>query len=522
MKEGIKPDAVRAKLSPPAARRRTAEGKVVVIGGGLGGLSCAIHLAVKGCRVTLLEKEPELGGKLQRVEEAGYRFDNGPSTMTMQPVFDAVFAAAGRRREDYLTFNPLDPIARNSFHDGTVVEVTQDASAMEAQMAAYSPEDARNYRAFMKESRRLYRLAEQEFLSGLMLDWRDKLRPSLLSGFCRIKPLTSMERTLRRYFRHPHTLAMFGRYATYVGSAPQQAPSIFNMMAHVESGLGVFAVQGGTYSIVEAFARLARELGADIRTGVEARSIVSENGRAVGVDTDEGIVRAAAVVVNADPLAARLKLLPENRRQAAAFERKLERLEPSVAGFVLLLGVREDYGLLRHHNVFFPEHYPREFDDLFCRRQLPEHPAIYVCRSGVDARSRSSLFALVNAPASREGLNYEAIKEDYAAAIVSRLEQRGLHGLGRAIQPERGGFSRILTPDDLERRTGAWRGTIYGASSNRFSQAFFRFPSRDRGIRGLWYVGGSTHPGGGTPIVTLGGRLVAERLIGEELGLQRS
>ncbi|MCM3747733.1 phytoene desaturase family protein [Paenibacillus pasadenensis] len=521
MIKDAKPGAVRAKLSPPAARPRTAEGKVVVIGGGLGGLSCAIHLAAKGCRVTLLEKEPELGGKLQRVEEAGYRFDNGPSTMTMQPVFDAVFTAAGRRREDYLTFHPLDPIARNSFHDGTVVEVTPDASVMEEQIAAYSPEDARNYRAFMEESRRLYRLAEREFLSGLMLNWRDKLRPSLLSGFCRIKPLTSMERTLRRYFRHPHTLAMFGRYATYVGSAPQQAPSIFNMMAHVESGLGVFAVQGGTYSIVEAFGRLASELGVDIRTGVEARRIVSENGRAVSVDTDEGVFRADAVVVNADPLSARLKLLPEDRLQTAAAERKLERLEPSVAGFVLLLGVCEDYGLLRHHNVFFPEHYAREFDDLFRRRQLPEQPAIYVCRSGGDA-TRRSLFVLVNAPACREGLNYEAIKEDYAAAIVSSLEQRGLHGLGRAIQPERGGFSRILTPDDLERRTGAWRGTIYGASSNRFSQAFFRFPSRDRDVRGLWYVGGSTHPGGGTPIVTMGGRLVAERLIGEELGLQRS
>ncbi|OXM14301.1 phytoene desaturase family protein [Paenibacillus herberti] len=493
--------------------------RVAIVGGGLGGLSCAIHLAAKGCQVTLLEKEAELGGKLQRVEEAGYRFDNGPSTMTMQPVFDAVFAATGRRREDYLEFQPLNPIARNSFHDGTIVDVTTDVAAMEEGIAAYSPEDARGYRPFMNESAKLYRLAEQEFFSGLILDWKDKLRPSLLSGFSRIKPFASMDRTLRKYFCHPNTLAMFGRYATYVGSAPRQAPSIFNMMAHVEGGMGVFAVRNGTYSIVEAYARLARELGVDIRTGVEVQRVSTERGKAVGVETEEGFLRADAVVVNADPLAALRLLVPEEKQRPSTKAQRLDRLEPSVAGFVLLLGSRREYSGLLHHNVFFPEEYGREFEDLFNHRQLPEQPAIYVCRSASApfSEKRSSLFVLVNAPAQREGLNYEAVKEAYADRVIGNLEQRGLQGLSRATRPEEGGFRRILTPDDLAQRTGAWRGTIYGMSSNRFRQAFFRFPSRDRDIRRLWYVGGSTHPGGGTPIVTIGGRLVAERLL-EELG----
>ena len=138
----------------------------VIIGAGLGGLSCAIHLAARGWRVRVLEKEPEPGGKLQRVEEAGYRFDNGPSTMTMQPVFDAVFQAAGRRREDYLTFYPLDPIARNTFHDGMIVDVTGDASRMEEQIARYSPEDALRYREYMRESGRLYGWRKKSFSAG--------------------------------------------------------------------------------------------------------------------------------------------------------------------------------------------------------------------------------------------------------------------------------------------------------------------------------------------------------------------
>ncbi|QJC53956.1 phytoene desaturase [Paenibacillus albicereus] len=515
---GPEPAAARA-----AAGSRRAGRRIAVVGGGLGGLSCAIHLAAQGCRVTLLEKEPELGGKLQRVEADGYRFDNGPSTLTMQPVFDAVFEAAGRRREDYVRFRPLDPIARNRFADGTVVDLTSDAERMEAQIAAYSPEDARNYRAYMRESARLHALAEREFLSGLILDWKDRLRPSLLAGFARIRPLASMERTLRSYFRHPNTLAMFGRYATYVGSAPRQTPAVFNMMAHIEAGGGggVFAAEGGSYAIVEAYARLARELGVDIRTGAEVRRIAVLHGRAAGVETDSGFVRADAVVLNADPLQALRRLVPELHRPSMP-DRRLDRPEPSVAGFVLLLGVRGELDGLLHHNVFFPDDYEAEFDDLFRRRELPADPAVYVCRSGAGGAAeagpgngRTSLFALVNAPAQRDGLDYEALRHSYAQRVLDRLEAHGLSGIAERTATEAGGLRRVLTPDDLARRTGAWRGAIYGMSSNRPSQAFFRFPSRDRDIRGLWYAGGSTHPGGGTPIVTIGGRLVAERLLEE-------
>ncbi|MGN7454280.1 phytoene desaturase family protein [Paenibacillus pasadenensis] len=517
---------------PPPARAAAASSgrtgrRIAVVGGGLGGLSCAIHLAARGCRVTLLEKEPELGGKLQRVEADGYRFDNGPSTLTMQPVFDAVFAAAGRKREDYVRFRPLDPIARSRFADGSVVDLTADAERMEAQIAAYSPEDARSYRAYMRESARLHALAEREFLSGLILGWKDRLRPSLLAGFARIRPLASMDRVLRSYFRHPNTLAMFGRYATYVGSAPRQTPAVFNMMAHIEAGdgggSGVFAADGGSYAIVEAYARLARELGVDIRTRAEVRRIAVLHGRAAGVETDGGFVRADAVVLNADPLEALRRLVPELDRPSTP-DRRLDRLEPSVAGFVLLLGLRGELGGLLHHNVFFPDDYEAEFDDLFGRRELPADPAIYVCRSGggaaagaVGGSGRTSLFALVNAPAQRDGLDYEALKDAYAERILGLLEARGLSGIAERTDPQAGGLRRVLTPDDLARRTGAWRGAIYGMSSNRPSQAFFRFPSRDRDIRGLWYAGGSAHPGGGTPIVTICGRLVAERLL-EELG----
>ena len=256
-----------------------------------------------------------------------------------------------------------------------------------------------------------------------------------------------MDVTLRRYFRHPHTLAMFGRYATYVGASPDRAPSIFNMMAHVETGLGVFGVRGGTYSIVEAFVRLAQELGVEISLSTEASRIRVRNGRAVGVETADGdFAEADTVIVNADALAAVQRLLPEHERPSSP-GRKLEQLEPSVAGFVLLAGVERDYPDLLHHNVFFPERYSREFVDLFDHRVLPEEPAIYVCRSGGaegaghaggfsgsahPQTARTSLFILVNAPARRPGYSVSDIREAYAERILKRLEEAGLTGLKSA------------------------------------------------------------------------------------------
>ena len=246
-----------------------------------------------------------------------------------------------------------------------------------------------------------------------------------------------MDVKLRRYFRHPHTLAMFGRYATYVGASPHRAPSIFNMMAHVETGLGVFGVKGGTYSIVEAFVQLAQELGVEISLSTEASRIRVRNGRAVGVETADGdIAEADTVVVNADALAAVQRLLPEHERPSSP-GRKLEQLEPSVGGFVLLAGVERDYPDLLHHNVFFPQRYSREFVDLFDHRVLPEEPAIYVCRSGGaegrGAREASAvpLILRLPAPACSSWSTHPLVGPD----ILSR-NQRSLY---RACSPEAGG-----------------------------------------------------------------------------------
>ncbi|BBI33636.1 phytoene desaturase family protein [Cohnella abietis] len=484
--------------------------RVVVIGGGLGGLSAAIRLATAGFSVTVLEQQPTLGGKLQRIQLGHYTFDRGPSTITMPEAFRRVFTSAGRKMEDYIQLYKLNEGTRNIFSDGTTVDLSSDLEAVESQISAYSLEDAAQYKSFMKESEILYRLAECNFMTQI-LGWKEKLQPRMALAFARVRPFMTMDKLLRRYFHHPNTIAMFGRYATYVGSSPWSAPAIFGMLPHMENALGIYGVKGGTYAIVEGFSRLARELGVTIKTGVRVTRILSRNGRAVGVSTDQGYYDADYIVANGDVLSVCEELLDDKDRGAMS-RKKVTEYEPSLSGFVQLVGVKQEYPQLLHHNVFYPNTYSEEFQDLFIHRVPPSDPAIYVCHSGHSERGMapegaSNLFILVNAPYLSDLVNWDnPFTKQYGERILDKLASLGIEGLRDAE------VRMSYTPLQLKQDTSAYRGAIYGISSNSPRQTFAR-PSNRGPISGLWFVGGTTHPGGGTPMVAMSGQLVAESLI---------
>lgn len=486
--------------------------KAIVIGAGLGGLAAAAKLSHAGYAVTVLEQQPTVGGKLQRVERNGYRFDRGPSTITMRHLFKKLFKSVGRSMDDYLTLYRLENGSRNVFRDGTIIDACADRKVMKEQIAAYSPRDAANYEAFMRESEALYRLSEKHFLNKLLLDWRDKASLGMLAGLARVRPFATLEGLLKRYFSHPHTLAMFGRYATYVGSDPAKAPAVFGMLPHAELERGVYAAEGGNYAIAEAFAKLAMEFGADIRTSERVKEIVVRKGRVAGVRGLHGDYEADLVVAGGDVLSMHSELLPEAARPSMK-NKDIERYEPSLSGFAVLSGVRSVFPILRHHTVFYPDDYGSEFTDIFKRRIAPEDPAIYVCNSGYSEPGMappgsSNLFILANAPYLSSQWSWgEAEKEIYRKRLFGKLEDRGMEGLSAHAE-----FSSVYDPASLHRDTSAYRGAIYGISSNSPKQTFNR-PSNRGDAEGLWFVGGTTHPGGGTPMVTLSGMLVADRII---------
>jgi phytoene desaturase len=430
----------------------------------------------------------------------------------MPHVFEALFAAAGRRLEDYLTLEPVEPLTRYFYPDGVTLDASSDQAKMATQIREIAPEDVEGYARFLAYAERLHRITGPVFIYDRPPTWRSFLRVPFRDWF-KADGLRTMDQAIRSYVRSPHLRQLLGRFATYVGASPYQAPATLNVIAHVELAGGVFYPQGGVYQLALAFQRLARELGVTIQTGCEIREIEVEDGRAVGVRLTDGQRMAArAVVSNIDVTTTHKTLLPTFTARAPQ--------ETSCSGFILLLGIDREHPELAHHNVFFSADYPAEFEAIFQHGRPAEDPTIYIAitskkDAGHAPPGHENWFVLVNAPAINDRYRWEETAGHYRELVLDSLARRG-YDLREAIQSE-----QILTPVDLAQNSGAWRGALYGASSNERLAAFRRPHNRSPAIRGLYFVGGTTHPGGGVPMVTLSGKVTADLVLEDVVGMRR-
>lgn len=483
----------------------------MVIGAGMGGLSAAIRLAAKGHSVTIYEKNEFVGGKLNFLERDGYCWDTGPSLITMPFVYEALWQAAGKNFHDYVDLVPVEPICRYFYPDAekTVFDASDSLAKMTAAIEKLNPADVANFFRFMSYSRRLYDLTAEAFLFNGFNSARNWLQLNPVDSF-KIDPFRTVHGAVSSFFRDPRLIQLFDRYATYNGSSPYLAPATLNIIPYVELGIGGWYVRGGLYALARAYRRLAEEVGVIINTGEQyaVEEILRQGRKVCGVRLKSGErINADVVVANTD-VAYTYNCLLNDENQAA----KLAKLEPSCSGFVLFLGVKKQFSQLAHHNILFSSDYRKEFADIFERKIPPSDPTIYICWTGLtDAANAptncSNLFVLINAPYLSSAFDWEAenATQNYRDLIVKRIQEFGLAGLSEAIEAE-----QIMTPLDLARRYNAERGAIYGLSSNNRFSAFLRPPNRSRRYRNLYFVGGSTHPGGGVPLVTLSGQIVAK------------
>lgn len=486
--------------------------RTVIIGAGLGGLAAGCLLAAQGRPVTVLERTGKVGGKMSEKRMGGFRFDTGPSVLTMLPVLRELFARTGARLEDYVDAQPLDLLCRYHFADGARFDNMLDPEQNRLEVERLAPGESSAFDAFMAYSRSLYERTEPVFLRNPLYTASDfKALP--FRDLTRIDALTTVSSRVDRSFASPHLRQFFKRFTTYNGSDPHQAPATLNVIPHVELALGAWYVRGGMYRIALAMQKRLEELGGTVRTGVDVERIVVERGRVTGVGTSEGDVDAACVVCNAD-MAEAVRWLLEGR--TGIVERTRDRFtEPSSSGLVVLAGTDRRWDALAHHTIFFSRDYQKEFHQIFNERRLAEDPTLYVADTsahdpGHAPAGGSNLFILINTPhltgpSRDDGRNpspasaaADASWMREADRIVDRLERRGLEGLRASIQT-----MDIITPHtfrDLYRSNG---GSIYGTSSNSRFSAFMRPRNRHRRIAGLYFCGGSTHPGGGIPLVVL-------------------
>jgi phytoene desaturase len=432
----------------------------------------------------------------------------------MRHVLAELFSSAGRAVEDYLELIPLETICRYRWPDGTTLDAATDLQKTEREIERIaSAADVAGFRNFLADARRKYEVASRTFLAHSLNDLPKLLRPRYARDLAVISSLRTLDSHVRRYFHSPHLRQLFNRFATYNGSSPYRTPATFALIPYVEFGLGAWYVRGGMYALPTALVSLAQELGVRVSTGTEVEKILIERGRACGVQLTSGdTLRCDAVVANSDAVVTYRRLIAAKERRIYT-NRKLGKLEPSCSGFVVLLGSTRRYPQLAHHNIFFSPDYPAEFRAIFDEQRPAADPTIYVCASSRTDESQSpagheNLFVLVNAPATGGQTDWTNEARGYRDLIVQRLEENGLDGLDAAID-----YEHVITPADFERTYNANRGSIYGISSNKRSNAFLRPPNKARDIEALYFAGGATHPGGGIPLVLLSGKMAAELLL---------
>ncbi|WP_281887240.1 NAD(P)/FAD-dependent oxidoreductase [Paenibacillus sp. YYML68] len=514
---------------------------ILVIGGGIGGLTTACMLAVYGFRVTILEQHHTLGGKLHAVQLGSSTFDFGPSTITMPWIFEEVFRKAGT--SSGLEFIQLPVNSRNVFADGTTINLSADPDRMEEQLASFSRDDQLGFKRFLGEVEKMYKISEREFFTRSFAELSEFHSPSLGLSMLRVHPLTRMDAFHRRYFRDPRLLAMMNRYATYVGSSPFRAPATLSMIAYLELVRGVYYIRGGNSKLIEALERLAGELGVRVVTGAAVERIVHDGKRIRGVVAQGELWEADIVVSNCDYYTTQTLLadsLDKTDSNDAHVLRKLTRSASkpaprpaalSSSGFLSLLSVKGDIPGLDHHTLYYPDSYGSEFTDIFEHHEWPTDPAIYICCSAVTEPERAgngayrNIYALVNVPAAQpavlrgersassllaaDPVYGKSILDRHAAyrdKLVARLSTLwGSPDLSSRIEAE-----ASYGPEYLERLSGSYAGALYGAASHDARSAFMRPSLKDRQLSGLYYAGGTVHPGGGTPMVTISGLRAAE------------
>jgi len=484
---------------------------IIVIGAGIGGLSAAIRLAASGRRVLVLEQNSRVGGKMGEVRRDGFRWDTGPSVITMRHVFDELFSAAGRRLDDYLHLEAVEPLTRYFFPDGVRLDVTRDLPQMLKQIRQLNERDVEGYLRFLAYAARLHRITGPVFIYNYPPSWRSLSRVSP-ADILAVDGLRSMHRAISSFVQSPHLRQVLGRFATYVGASPFLAPATLNVIAHVELNEGVWYPRGGVYRIAEAYAHLAQELGVEIQTDTRVAGIEVQSSRVVGVRLEDGrLISSNAVIANVDIASLYEKLRapqPDAQRQLA----KIQRQPLSCSGFILLLGVEGKHLQLTHHNIFFSSDYYLEFEQIFDRGVPPSEPTIYLA---ITSRSTpedappglENWFVLVNAPAQRATWDWRTQAESYGSRVLDLLAARGFDVRDKLRT------KIIITPLEIEQMSGAYRGALYGFSSNSRWAAFRRPHNRAREVGGLYFAGGTVHPGGGVPLATLSGKVASQMLI---------
>jgi len=480
--------------------------KAAVIGAGIGGLAAGLRLRHKGFQVTLFESSEKAGGKINEFRHDGFRFDMGPSLFTLPELVDELFGLFGKNPKDYISYDKLDIITKYFFEDGLILNAYSDVNKLAEEIGKQTTVPSGITKKYLRDAATTYDLTADNFIFK-PFNSRTLKSKKFWEAALQIRKINvtkTMHELNEKYFDDARVVQLFDRYATYNGSNPYQTPGTLSVISHLEHNLGAFFPEKGMYQIVEALFRLAEEESLEFRFSEKVEKIRTENGKATGILTSKSTCDFDLVVSDADIFTVYNKLLPD--KDIPAIQRKQER---SSSALIFYWGIKKTHPELEMHNILFSDDYKKEFQQLFSAKELPDDPTVYIFISskqvpGDAPEGHENWFVMVNAPAD-SGQDWEQEIAEARKKIIRKIKRILKTDIEKHIL-----FERQLNPVMIEKKTGSYKGALYGNSSNNKFAAFLRHKNYSSDIKNLYFVGGSVHPGGGIPLCLSSAKMMSE------------
>jgi phytoene desaturase len=481
--------------------------KVIVVGAGIAGLAAAVRLSARGFRVHVFEQNPSAGGKIAEVKSMGYRWDAGPSLFTLPEQVDELFRLSGEEPGKHFKYKQLDTVCHYFWDDGTFLPAPADEQAFASRVAETFQLNSNRVLNYLKKSKFIYDTTAPVFLDQSLHKLLNYLNLKTLKGIIRMPKLgifSILNDTNQEQLRHPKLVQLFNRYATYNGSDPYRAPGVLQSIPHLEFGRGAYFPEGGMISIARSLFELALRNGVKFHFNSPVQSIETQSGKVTGIISQSTFYQADYVVCNSDVVPAYRQLLKKEK----APEKIL--MQPrSSSALIYYWGMNRVYEELEMHNIFFSNNYKEEFNLIHAGGQISQDPTIYINVTSAyqpdDAPAGGmNWFVMINVPGNT-GQDWDALIHSSREAIIKKLEKR----LGKQVRAHIV-CEEILDPRLIEQRTSSFQGSLYGSSSNNRYAAFLRHANFSNQVAGLYFCGGSVHPGGGIPLALKSAKIVTE------------
>ena len=479
------------------------DNKAIVIGSGIAGISSAIRLAVKGYKVEVFESNQFPGGKISAFQLGEYHFDAGPSLFTLPELVDELFILAGKNPTDYFSYLKHDVACNYFFEDGTFLPFKSNVDEILKTVEKTLNIDSKPLKRHFKKSKFLYEKTNGAFLQKSLHKISTYFSFAVFKCILAIPKLNlfkTMHQVNEENLNHPKLVQIFDRFATYNGSNPYQAPGILNIIPYLEHGFGTFFPEKGMHSITTSLVKLAEDIGVKFHYNSKVDEIIHDNNKIIGIKINDEILHSSLVFCNVDIRTSYKNLLPK-----LTIPKQVNKQEPSSSALIFYWGMKKEFNNLDLHNILFTLNYKKEFDAIFKNNTVDEDPSVYIhigskIVKGDAPKGKETWFVMINVPCNT-GQDWDEIRKNARKNILLKLNRMLGEDIEQFIEVE-----DYLDSIRMEKKTSSYAGSLYGASSNDRMAAFLRHPNFSK-IKGLFFVGGSVHPGGGIPLCLLSAKI---------------